>query len=71
MPCRAYQQHALHKWPYPKEVMLHKTGKGSAEERLRLIDAHVKQVYQALPPGSMLLVVTGQGDTTLQRYKEV
>ncbi|KAL3141146.1 hypothetical protein ABBQ38_003496 [Trebouxia sp. C0009 RCD-2024] len=67
---KAYQQHALHMWPYPKEAMLQKAGKGSAEERLRLIGAHVKQVYHALPSGSMLLVVTGQGDTTQQRFKE-
>ncbi|KAL3162472.1 hypothetical protein ABBQ32_010134 [Trebouxia sp. C0010 RCD-2024] len=67
---KAYLQHALHKWPYPKEAMLQKAGKGSTEERLRLTDAHVKQLYHALPSGSMLLVVTGQGDTTQQRYKE-
>lgn len=69
--CRAYHQHARQKWPYPKEAVLQKSGKGSIEECLHVIDAQVKQVYDALQPGSMLLVVTSQGDTTHQRLKEV
>ena len=44
---------------------------GSIEECLQLLDAYVKQVFEALQPGSMLLLITGQGDTTQQRLKEV
>lgn len=69
--CRAYQQCARQKWPYPKEAALEQTGKESIEECLRSMDGHINQVYNALLPGSMLLVVTGQGYTTKQRLKEV
>ena len=73
--CRAYRQHARQKWPYPigypNEAVFPQKGKESIEESLRLIDAHIDQVYNSLQSGSMLLVVTGQGDTTQQRLKEV
>ena len=62
--CRPYRQHARQKWPYPNEAVFPQKGKESIEECLPLIDAHVNQMYNMMQSGSMLLVVTGQGDTT-------
>lgn len=61
----------MQKWPYPKDTVVKKAAMGSIEECWQQLDAHVKQVYEALPHGSMLLLITGQGDTTQQRLKEV
>ena len=38
---------------------------------LRQIDAHVGSVYSSLPPNSMLVVFTGQGDTSGMRKFQV
>lgn len=37
------------------------------DEALRALDRSVGQVWEAAPPGTLLLVVTGQGDTSYSR----
>ena len=51
--------------------MLEKACKSSVEGCLSQLDVYVKQVHDALQPGSVLLLLTGQGNSIQQRLKEV
>jgi len=69
--CRGHRRRSKQKWPYPPGQDLDQAETVSRTDCLERLDAQVHKVYDALRPGSLLLVVTGQGDTTHQRHKEV
>ncbi|KAL0046858.1 hypothetical protein WJX82_000075 [Trebouxia sp. C0006] len=67
---RAHRKRSKQKWPYPPGQDLNQADTVSRSDCLKRLDAQVHNIYDALQPGSLLLVVTGQGDTTHQRHKE-
>lgn len=69
--CRGYDKRGKQKWSYPPGQNVEPVEGGTRSDCLQRLDAQVKQVYDSLQPGSLLLVATGQGDTTQQRHKEV
>lgn len=69
--CRGCCRRGKQRWPYPPGQSLEQVETASSIDCLERLDAQVKKVHDCLQPGSLLLVVTGQGDTTHQRHKEV
>eukprot|EP00887_Chlorella_sp_A99_P005460 scaffold1.g5460.t1 len=41
---------------------------GEVESALRGLDAHMEALWEGLPPGTLLIVATGQGDTPYSRH---
>ncbi|DBA69583.1 TPA: hypothetical protein ACH3X2_012658 [Trebouxia sp. C0005] len=68
---RGHCKRSKQKWPYPPGQDLDQADTVSMGDCLERLDAQIHKIYDALRPGSLLLVVTGQGDTTHQRHKEV
>lgn len=69
--CRGFCRRRRQRWPYPQGQSPEQIEAASSFDCLERLDAQVKKVHNSLQPGSLLLVVTGQGDTTHQRHKEV
>ena len=69
--CRGHHKLGRQKWAYPSGQEVEQAGRPSEADCLKCLDAHVKQLHDALMPDSVLLVITGQGDSTQQRHKEV
>ncbi|DBB01166.1 TPA: hypothetical protein ACH3X1_001053 [Trebouxia sp. C0004] len=67
---REHRRRSKQKWLYPPGQNLDQAETVSRTDCLERLDAQVHKIYDALRPGSLLLVVTGQGDTTHQRHKE-
>ncbi|KAA6428436.1 MAG: exonuclease family (ISS), partial [Trebouxia sp. A1-2] len=67
---RGHCKRSKQKWPYPPGQDLDQADTVSMGDCLERLDAQIHKIYDALRPGSLLLVVTGQGDTTHQRHKE-
>lgn len=67
---RGHYRRSKQKWPYPPGQDLDQADTVSRTDCLKRLDAQVHKVYDALRPGSLLLVVSGQVDTTHQRHKE-
>lgn len=68
--CRGHHKLGRQKWAYPSGQEVEQAGRPSEADCLKCLDAHVKQLHDALMPDSVLLVITGQGDSTQQRHKE-
>lgn len=65
---RGYSKLGKQKWLYPE--VSEQVEAVSFSQCLQQLDAQVGQLWHALQPGALLLVVTGQGDTTVQRHRE-
>lgn len=57
--------------PFPCPGYASPEARARVEAALRALDADVGRLWAGLPPGTLLVLVTGQGDTAYSRHAQV